>query len=497
MEIILKVKHICKEFGATKALDDVSMELRAGEVRGLIGENGSGKSTLSNIIAGTYECTSGSMEFLGNDYRPHGILDSARQGIALLAQETGTISGMTVAENMFLGEEKLPGRFSIVSAEKMNSEAKKILQQNGLEQIDPTVNIERYSFEDRKMIEVARAVHRTPKVLIVDETTTALTHYGRQKIYTITRKMKEAGNSVIFISHDLEEIMSVCDTVTVLRDGKYIDTLDQTQMNKDTIRSLMIGREFNGVYYRSDWICSNQETVVLRAAHIYYKNILKDVGFELHRGEILGIGDLTESGMHELCKIVFGALPADSGSVTVKDNVRITSPRAALENGIAYIPKDRDTESLFIAADIRDNIAAASYDHIKTGCFILPSRENRLAKDNAELLQVKMSGVSQYVSELSGGNKQKVAIAKWLANDSEIFLMDCPTRGIDIGVKANIYRLMEKLKAEGKSILMVSEELTELIGMSDRILILKDGVLTGEYLRQDRPTEQEIIRSML
>lgn len=497
MEVILKIEHISKSFGATKALDDVSMELHAGEVRGLIGENGSGKSTLSNLIAGIYSPTAGGMEFLGAPYHPVSVMDSAKQGVALLAQETGTIAGMTVAENLFLGEQTLPGRFGVVSAGKMKRTAREVLDQNDLSHIDPERPVERYSFEDRKMIEVARAVHRAPKILIVDETTTALTHHGRQRIYEIIRRMKEANNSVIFISHDLDEIMSVCDTVTILRDGRYIDTLEQARMDKDTVRSLMIGREFNGAYYRSDWQCSHEQTVVLRASQLYYRSILKNVSLELHKGEILGIGGLTESGMHELCKIVFGALRPDSGTVQTADGTRITSPRTALENKIAYIPKDRDTESLFIAADIRDNIAASSYDRLKTGGLILRRSENRLAQKNAELLQVKMRSISQYVSELSGGNKQKVAIAKWLANDSEIFLMDCPTRGIDIGVKANIYRLMERLKAEGKSILMVSEELTELIGMSDRILILKDGALSGEYLRQEKPTEQQIIRSML
>ena len=497
MEVILKIEHISKEFGATKALCDVSMELRAGEVRGLIGENGSGKSTLSNLIAGIYRPTAGSMEFLGAAYHPESVMDSSKQGVALLAQETGTITGMTVAENLFLGEENLPGRFGVVSAGKVRKTAHEILDRSELSHIDPERPVERYSFEDRKMIEVARAVHRAPKILIVDETTTALTHHGRQKIYEIIRRMKEANNSVIFISHDLDEIMSVCDTVTVLRDGRYIDTLEQDRMDKDTIRSLMIGREFNGAYYRSDWQCSYEDAVVLRASHIYYKNILKDVSLELHKGEILGIGGLTESGMHELCKAVFGVLRPDSGTVCTADGREITSPRVALENKIAYIPKDRDTESLFIAADIRDNIVASSYDRLEKGGLILRRSENRLAQSNAELLQVKMRDISQYVSELSGGNKQKVAIAKWLANESEIFLMDCPTRGIDIGVKANIYRLMERLKAEGKSILMVSEELTELIGMSDRILILKDGTLNGEYLRQEKPTEQHIIRNML
>lgn len=496
MEPILKAEHIYKEFGATKALTDVSMGIYPGEVRGLIGENGSGKSTMSNIIVGIHEKTNGKMFYLGKAFQPKSILDSKKQGICLLAQETGTITGMTVYENMFLGEETYASNI-LVSIRKLQKGCRKILEENGLSYINPEDNVEKYSFEDRKMMEVARAVHHDPQILIVDETTTALSSKGRKKIYEIIRSMKQRGKSVIFISHDLDEIMDTCDSVTVLRDGHYVDTLQKEQLSKDSLRSLMIGRELNGSYYRTDEESGYGEEVILKAEKIFYKNILENVSLELHRGEILGIGGLTESGMHELCKIMFGALEPDSGKVIYKEDTLITSPSIALQKRIAYIPKDRDTESIFISADIQDNIVAASYDKIKKGIFIFPNDEKKLAECNAANLEVKMNHVNQNVNELSGGNKQKVAISKWLANDSEIFLMDCPTRGIDIGVKSSIYSLMQKLKEEGKSILMVSEELTELIGMSDRIIILNSGKVTGQFQREDKPTERKIIELML
>lgn len=497
MEALLKVENINKEFGATKALCTVSMEIGPGEVRGLLGENGSGKSTLSNIIAGIYKADSGKMIFHDKEYCPESIQDSGEKGILLLAQETDTIVGMTVYENMFLGRETMDGRSKLVNRKKLCLETGKILRQNGLEHIKPDDNVEKYSFEDRKMIEVARAVSRKPEILIIDETTTALSHGGRKKIYEIIRQMKKEGNSIIFISHDLDEIMDVCDSVTILRDGCYIDTLLKEQMSKERIRHLMIGREFDGSYYRADWQDCFEEEEVLKASHIYYKNILKDVSFQLHKGEILGIGGLTESGMHELCKVVFGVIRPDAGEVVCKDGTRLTSPQVSLKKKIAYIPKDRDTESLFMTANIRDNIVAASYDKLKKYGLISPKDEEKLADEHAASLHVKMRNTGQQISELSGGNKQKVAICKWLANDSEIFLMDCPTRGIDVGVKANIYLLMQELKKQGKSIIMVSEELTELIGMSDRILILKDGECSGEFLRRNRPSEPEIIKKML
>lgn len=497
MEALLKVTNICKQFGATKALSDVSMELYPGEVRELLGENGSGKSTLSNIIAGIYEQSSGQMFFQNEPYCPKSVLDSSRKGISLLAQETGTIAGMTVCENMFLGEETQNSRWGLVNFRRLCQSTAEILKRHGLEHINPEENVERYSFEDRKMLEVARAVHHSPQILIIDETTTALSHHGRQKIYEIVSEMRAQRKSVIFISHDLDEIMQVCDSATILRDGHYIETLGKEQMNKDAIRALMIGREFDGSYYRPDWEGHFEEEVVLKAENICCAGSLHDVSLELHKGEILGIGGLTESGMHELCKVLFGAIHPDSGSVTYQDGTKITSPQEALKKHIAYIPKDRDTESLFITANIRDNIVASSYDTLQKGGFIRQKSEDELAERYAGSLQVKMSGVRQHVSELSGGNKQKVALCKWLANDSQIFLMDCPTRGIDVGVKANIYLLMQSLKQQGKAIIMVSEELTELIGMSDRIIILKNGMCTGEFMRQEKPTEQAIIQKML
>ncbi len=497
MEPLLKVENIYKAFGATKALTDVSLEIFPGEVRGLIGENGSGKSTLSNIIVGIHARTSGEMTYRDEAYNPQSVLDASKKGISLLAQETGTIAGITVYENMFLGEETMQSKSKFVSIGKLKAQTKKILESNGLFHIEPSANVGAYSFEDRKMIEVARAVQHSPQILIVDETTTALSHHGRQKIYEVIRQMKENGNSVIFISHDLDEIIEVCDSVTILRDGHYIETLGKNSYSKDTLRSLMIGRELDGAYYRTDWEGTCDDEIVLNAKNIYYRDIIKNISLELHKGEILGIGGLAESGMHELCKVLFGAIEPDSGSVTYEDGTKLDSPITALKKKIAYIPKDRDTESLFISASICDNIIASSYDKIKKGVFIAPKKETNLANEVADELQVKMNNVRQMVSELSGGNKQKVAISKWLSNDSEIFLMDCPTRGIDIGVKANIYQLMQELKKDGRSIIMVSEELTELIGMSDRIIIIKDGEISGQFLRDERPSEREIIEIML
>ena len=496
MDVLLKVEDMRKDFGATRALAGVHLELRRGEVHGLVGENGSGKSTLSNIIAGVYRPSGGSMSLDGAAYSPQSVLAASRAGVSLLAQETGTIAGMSVYENMFLGEETAPGR-GLVSVGRLKRETRRILDENGLEGIDVERDAAEYSFEQRKMLEVARAVAHSPQLLIVDETTTALSHRGRQKIYEVIRAMREDKRSVIFISHDLDEILDVCDRVTILRDGQYIATLERAELEKERLRSLMIGREFDGVYYRTDAGGGASGEAALSASGISLDGVLAGVSLTLRRGEILGVGGLTESGMHELGKILFGALRPDSGEVLSASGARIRSTLDAVREGIAYIPKDRDTESLFISANIRDNIAAASYDRLRRGAYIPPKAERAMAEELAGRLQVKMRSVAQQLGELSGGNKQKVAICKWLARGSDVFIMDCPTRGIDVGVKAAIYRLMEEIREKGGAILMISEELTELIGMSDRILVLKDGALSGEFLRADAPGEQDIIRLML
>ncbi len=498
--VLVKCEHISKEFGATKALSDVSVEFHEGEVRGLIGENGSGKSTLSKIITGVYQPTSGTMEYKGKPYSPKSFLESKRLGIAILAQEAGTISSLSVAENMFLGEESRFSRFGDVSMNRLKKETTRILEAYGITGVDPAAKVSRYSFEERKMFEVARAMDGQPDILIVDETTTALSQAGRERIYEIIKRQKEEGKCVIFISHDMDEVVRVCDSVTVLRDGIYVDTISGEDITVDQMRTLMVGREMTGAYYRADHACTYQDEVVLSVDNVSYGNILFDVSLQLHKGEILGLGGLTECGMHELCKVIFGAFKPSSGTVTLKTphgDVQIKDPRQAIENKIAYLPKDRDQESLFQATSIRDNIVAASLGKLQKGFFIPPSAERKLAQEKAEELSIKMQDTSQMVSDLSGGNKQKVVIAKWLANESEVLIMDCPTRGIDIGVKANIYRLMEKLKAEGKAIIMVSEEMEELLGMSDRIVIIKDGRVTGEFERSAALSEFDIIEKMV
>lgn len=496
-DIILKLEGMVKSFGPTKAVQNVSMELHRGQVLALIGENGSGKSTLMSMVTGNLKPDGGHMEFKGKAYSPGSIIDAGNQGICILIQELGTIDGLTVAENIFLGKESRFAKGISISSRQMNQAADELLKSVGVTHFRAKTLVDELSFEERKLIEVCRAMYNDPEVLIVDETTTALSHTGREKIYGIIESLKKQKKAVIFISHDLDEVQNICDSAFVLRDGQYIDTLYGKDVTPESMRQLMIGRDLSGNYYRTKDTSYVKDDVVLEVKNIEY-GILKDVSFKLHRGEILGLGGLTECGMHELCKIVFGAVKPKKGEVELTENhIKITSPQTAIKNHIAYLPKDRDNESLFLMTSIKDNITVASIDNLKTGPIITRKSEKTLANKAAQQLAVKMQNIEQLAKELSGGNKQKVVVAKWMANDSNILIMDCPTRGIDIGVKAAIYKLMEELIKEGKSILMVSEEIPELLGMSDRILIMKDGTINGQFGRDENVTEKDLIEKVI
>lgn len=495
----LTLEHMSKSFGTVKAVQDVSLEVWPGEVRGLIGENGSGKSTLSAMICGSLKPDNGAMKLDGVPYQPRSIIDARSKGAAILLQERGTINGMTVAENMFIGSESdFRGRFGI-SKKKMEKKAREILTEIGAGHINPAALVDSYKFEDRKLVEVARALYTDPELLIVDETTSALSLAGREYIYNIIRKFKEEGKSVIFIGHDLDEIVQVCDTATVLKDGQYVDTIRGEDMNPAKMRGLMIGRENLGHYYRADHEPSyDKEHVVLRAEGLNYGTTIRDVGLELHKQEILGICGLSDSGMHDLAKALFGACPLESGVVTLCDSrERISNTVQAVQSKIAYLPKDRDSESLFLSTSIRDNISVTCYDQQKLGPLINKRHLRRISQEQAESLNLKCSSLKQLVSELSGGNKQKVVVAKWLANQADIFIMDCPTRGIDVGVKAAIYDLINEMKAAGKSIIMLSEEMAEVIGMADRIIVIKNGAVSGEFLRSEALTEHMIVEKII
>ena len=498
-DIRLEVKNVTKHFGINRALNNISFNINKGEVHALIGENGSGKSTLTNMLTGIYQLESGKFILDGQNIHPKNQVMANKQGVSIIVQELGTLSGLTVAENIFLGHEERFIHFGIRNTVAMNNEANRLLKDYGFTHIKAQELVDNYNFEDRKLIEIVKATYFKPKILVIDETTTALSQEGREELYKHMNRIREEGNTVIFISHDLPEILDKSDTITVLRDGEYITTVKSKDVNEDDLKKLMVGREVTGKYYRSDYGQKVSDEVVLSVKNVTVKGKIHDVSFDLHKGEILGFGGLSESGMHEIGKAIFGASYDREGEVVLADGTHINDIPTAIANSIAYTSKDRDNESVVLNQSIEDNIALPSLDDLTVGKtrFLSFSKIKEFAKKFAKEMSVKMVNTQQFVSELSGGNKQKVVLARWIGKNSNIVVLDSPTRGIDIKVKQDIYQLMDKMRQEGKSIIMISEELMELIGMCDRIIILKDGALKGELARSVDLDENSLISMMV
>lgn len=495
-EVFLRSEHLNKYFGITHAIKDVSLEFKAGEIHGLIGENGSGKSTFCSMLCGIYPRSGGDFYLEGKKLDINSQVDAAKCKISMIVQEIGTLSGLTVAENLFLGREKPFMKGIFKKSKQMVRAAQKILDGYGYPRIKASELIDHYSFEDRKIIEIVKAVYDKPKVLVVDETTTALSRAGRENLFKIMDQIKESGSTVIFISHDLAEVLERTDRVTILRDGVRVSTVETSSVNADDLKRMMVGRELKGKYYRTDYGAKVDGEVVLSVKNLSVEGKLDDVSFDLHKGEILGFGGLSECGMHELGKAIFGASHNRKGSVA-KGGVEIDNVRRAIKNKIAYASKDRDNESIVASDTIKSNIVLPSLDDLSHKGLLRDKELVAFAQKYADLMSTKMTGIGQSVSELSGGNKQKIVLSRWIGQNSDVFVLDSPTRGIDVQVKANIYNLMEDLKSRGKSIIMISEELPELLGMSDRIVILKNGRVSGEFARSEDLCEEDIISSMV
>ena len=497
-EIRLQVQNLCKSFGITKAVQNVSFNINKGEVHALIGENGSGKSTLTNMLTGIYTIGSGKFILDGKEVHPKNQVDANLEGISIIVQELGTLSGLTVAENIFLGHEDQFVKHGIKNREAINRKANELLQQYGFNHIKAEHQIDEYNFEDRKLVEIVKATYFHPTIVVIDETTTALSQEGREELYKHMDRIRKEGNTVIFISHDLPEVLDKSDTITIMRDGVYIDTVKSADVTEDDLKRLMVGREVTGDYYRPDYDEKVSDEVVLSVRNVSVPNVLEDVSFDLHKGEILGFGGLSESGMHEIGKAIFGASYDRTGTVTLADGTEINDIPTAIKHSIAYTSKDRDNESIIMNQSIGDNITLPSLDDLAGKCKLLSDKKlSDFANKFAAQMSVKMQNIDQFVSDLSGGNKQKVVLARWIGKDSDILVLDSPTRGIDIKVKQDIYQLMDTMRKHNKSIIMISEELMELIGMCDRIIIMKDGKLNGELPRSRDLDENLLISKMV
>ena len=496
-KILLKAEHIDKRFGITHAVNDVSITINAGETRALIGENGSGKSTFCQMLCGIYSIGGGTFTLDGQEMHVKNQVEANKLGVSIIVQEMGTLSGLTVAENIFLGHEDPFMHYGIKDTHAMIKEGQRLLDEYGFTNIRAGAMIDSYNFEDRKLVEIVKATYMKPKILIVDETTTALSQNGRLELYKIMDAVRADGRSVIFISHDLREILEHCDTISILRDGEYIDTVNSKDVNEDDLKRLMVGREIGSAYYRTDYGKPISDEVVLSVKNVSVYGQIEDVNFDLHRGEILGFGGLSECGMHEIGKAIFGASWGRKGTVTLADGTNIDNIPSAIKHSIAYASKDRDNESIILNESIRNNVVLPSLDDLAEKHILKSGKLNKFAQEYADKMQTKMQSIHQFISDLSGGNKQKVVLARWLGKGSDILVLDSPTRGIDVKVKQAIYALMSELTAQGKSIIMISEEIPELLGMSDRIFIMKDGKINGTFNRSETLSEEDLIAKMV
>lgn len=499
-EVLLEVRHMHKAFGPTIALKDVDITISRGEIRGLVGENGSGKSTIMSIASGMQPATRGEMKYLGKEWNPSSMVEAQKAGISMILQEANTIPGVTVAQNIFAGRENEFSTCGIMNMRKMFKAADAILEKFGIGHIKGNHMIDQYTFEERKLIELVRCVNDDTQILVVDETTTALSLEGRQILYKLIHKMAEEENkAVVFVSHDMDEILEHCSVLTVLRDGDIVGELTGEEIHEldavKKIRYLMVGREIGEKYYREDYDTSHRPEVALELKDVSFGPI-QNFNLKLHKGEIIGFGGLSGCGMHEIGRIAYGIEKLDGGKV-LREGEEIKTPLQAIQSGIGYISKNRDTEALILAGSIQDNIVLPSLKALEKGGVIKPGDEKKLSDNEIEAFRIKCNSGKQYVNTLSGGNKQKVSFAKWTAKGSEVIIMDCPTRGVDIGVKQAMYSLIEEMKKEGKAILMISEELSELVGMADKLIIMKDFKVTKEFMRSPDLQQTDIIEYMI
>lgn len=498
--IIFKAENINKSFGPTHANSKVDFELKKGEIRGLIGENGSGKSTFISIISGIHQKDTGNMFLKGESYEPKGSLDAINRKIGTVVQELGLVEGLSAGLNIFLGRTSMFSKNGIINMKSLFIEGRRIMAKWGLDcSIDLSTMAGALSVEDRKVIELARALSSDPDILILDEITNALSHKNRDNLFKIINKMKAENKSVIIISHDIEEIVDITDNVTVMRDGSVSGNVCSKGIKIENLKRMMVGREIQGSYYREDNEVAYQKDIVFTVDKLVTENLFNCISFELHKGEILGICGLADSGTHDLGRALFGLIKTDSGKCIKTDiNVVIKNPIVAMKNKVAYVPKDRDKEALMTSTTINNNIALPSIRDIESFLgFLSPIKIKKLSLKAVKDYEVKTTGIDQIVSSLSGGNRQKVNLARWMAKDIDVYILDCPTRGVDIGVKAYIYDSMRLLAAQGKSIIMVSDELPEAIGMSDRIMVMKNGKIEKVFTRGINFNEESIIEVMI
>lgn len=483
-EYILEIKNIRKEFPGVIALNDVSLYLKRGEIHALVGENGAGKSTIMKILAGIYKKDAGEILFDGKPFEAKRPVDALEKGISMVHQELDLVPYMTVEANVFAGREKTKG--FIIDKRWMTQETKRLMDELGIN-LDPKARVENLSTAQQQMVAIIRAIAFNADVIIMDEPTSAITDREVQKLFEIIRKLKEQNKAIVYISHKMDEIYSLTDCITVLRDGNLIGSVRTNEVTPEKLINMMVGRELTDVYVKNapKSVDYDEGEVLLKVNNLTRDGEFHNISFEVKRGEILGFYGLMGAGRTEIMETVFGLRKADDGEVWLK-NKRIKSVRNAISNGLAFITEDRKIYGLNLIASVKDNITITYMNLILRAKFLLNfKKEKEYADDLIEKLRIKCASRNVLAGTLSGGNQQKIVIAKWFMGNPDVLIMDEPTRGIDIGAKAEIYKLMDSLAKSGKSIIMISSETPELLGMSDRIVVMHEGDMTGEFTREE------------
>lgn len=491
-DIILEMKHIGKTFPGVVALDDVHFELRKGEVHIVLGENGAGKSTLMKILSGAYQKSQGQIILQGREIEIRNPKHAQELGISIIYQEFNLIPHLTAGENIFLGREPTISA-GVIHQKSIFEAAQTILNDLGVE-INARQLVKDLGVAQQQMVEVAKALSLNAKILIMDEPTSALTEHEIKELFATIHKLKENGVSIIYISHRLEELFEIGDRVTVLRDGKYIGTYNIKEVSKPELIRMMVNRELTEQFPKQKAKIGEE---ILRVENLKREGVLKNISFSLCRGEVLGISGLLGSGRTELARAIFGVDKIDSGRIYVKSQLqKIKSPRNAINLGIGFLTEDRKSQGLFLILPVKENICLPSVDRLSKLGIMNAKEEEQQAYHYLKELRIKTPSLNQKVMFLSGGNQQKVVLSKWLCCQADIFIFDEPTRGIDVGSKVEIYQLMNRLTEAGVAIIMISSELPEILGMSDRILVMHQGKITGEFTTEEA-TQEKILHCAL
>jgi rhamnose transport system ATP-binding protein len=489
---LVRVRQVSKSFGAVAAVRDVSFDLYAGEAHALVGENGAGKSTIVKMLAGVHRPDSGSIEIDGQPVELHSPADAKAAGIAVIYQEPTLFPDLSVAENIAMGRPPL-GRFGAVDRAAMNQQAELLFRRLGVV-MDPARPARGLSIADQQLVEIAKALSAEARVLVMDEPTAALTGVEVERLFAVARSLREDGAALVFISHRFEEITALCQRVTIMRDGRHVSTDPLTDLTVDEMVRRMVGRDLDALFPKQD---VEPGSTVLQVEGLSREAVFTDVSFEVRAGEIVALAGLVGSGRSEVVQSIFGVDPRDAGTVRVNGKaLKAGSPRAAMAAGVALVPEDRRQQGLVMELSIERNVTLPRSRKLSKLGLLLGGSERRSAAVWTEKLKTKYGRLADEVGTLSGGNQQKVVLAKWLSMAPRVLIVDEPTRGIDVGTKAEVHRLMSGLAAEGVAVLMVSSDLPEVLGMADRVLVMREGRLVAGLDRADVTEESVMFAAM-